>query len=177
MTSIPALICWRTTSAVAVLKESFRVAVSTGLPSALSYIRLVRSGGRGRLPVWVVRIRSVLRFTQKSPLLNGTLMTHGIVRLVLPAGHPIGFMDCEVQNIAAERLRRNPLHRLGHIQPRACGMTKPSGRGALVAVMQRAPAPLGAAAAAALPWWFRGVPGAACSWRSANSGKCPAGRR
>ena len=35
---------------------------STGTPSSFAYIMRIRSSGRGRLPVWVVRKRSVLRF-------------------------------------------------------------------------------------------------------------------
>src|SRR5690348_14715526 len=37
-------------------------AVSTGTPSSRANIVRIRSGGRGRLPVWVVRMRSTLRF-------------------------------------------------------------------------------------------------------------------
>ena len=35
---------------------------STGTPSSFANIMRIRSSGRGRLPVWVVRKRSVLRF-------------------------------------------------------------------------------------------------------------------
>ena len=42
-------------------EETAKAAGSTGTPSSLAYIMRMRSSGRGRLPVWVVRKRSVLR--------------------------------------------------------------------------------------------------------------------
>src|SRR2546425_2332770 len=61
MTSIPASACLPTTSATADRMRAARAAGSTGTPSSLATIIRIRSSGRGRLPVCVVRKRSVLR--------------------------------------------------------------------------------------------------------------------
>src|SRR5271157_5991938 len=58
--SRPALRCFATTSPTALRMRSAKAARSTGLPSSLAYIIWMRSSGRGRLPVWVVRKRSTL---------------------------------------------------------------------------------------------------------------------
>ena len=42
--------------------RAWNAASSTGLPPARQRIISMRSAGRGRVPVWVVRMRSVLRF-------------------------------------------------------------------------------------------------------------------
>src|SRR5882762_1971996 len=57
----PASTCLRTVSATAERTRPPRAAGSTGTPSSLANIIRIRSGGRGRLPVCVVRKRSVLR--------------------------------------------------------------------------------------------------------------------
>src|SRR5262245_11919106 len=58
--------CFFTTSSTAERVRSRRVASAIGRPSSRSRKRPSRSLGRGRLPVCVVRIRSVLRFTRRS---------------------------------------------------------------------------------------------------------------
>src|ERR1700730_11764339 len=64
--SIPASICFSTTAATAERIRDLSAAASTGTPSSLANIACTRSSGRGRLPVWVVRNRSVLRFIARS---------------------------------------------------------------------------------------------------------------
>src|SRR5882672_4707569 len=61
MMSRPISACLRTTVATAERIPAARAAASTGTPSSFANIARVSSSGRGRLPVWVVRIRSVLR--------------------------------------------------------------------------------------------------------------------
>src|SRR6266852_6136802 len=61
MMSRPISACLRTTSVTAERIPAARAAGSTGTPSSFANIVRVSSSGRGRLPVWVVRMRSVLR--------------------------------------------------------------------------------------------------------------------
>src|SRR4030095_2472865 len=63
---IPASACLRTTSSTASATRCASAAASTGTPSSLAYIIRMRSSGRGRLPVCVVRKRSVLRLITHS---------------------------------------------------------------------------------------------------------------
>src|SRR3989442_12753533 len=65
--STPAAACLRTTSSTAERMRAPSSARSTGTPSSLAYIMRTRSSGRGRLPVCVVRKRSVLRFMDCLP--------------------------------------------------------------------------------------------------------------
>ncbi len=68
MRSMPAAACFPTTSATAERTRAPSAAGSTGTPSSLAYIVRIRSSGRGRLPVWVVRNRSVLPRMIISPI-------------------------------------------------------------------------------------------------------------
>src|SRR5438132_4093724 len=70
--SMPASICFSTIAATAERMRAFSAARSTGTPSSLANIARTRSCGRGRLPVWVVRKRSVLRFIAQSVALLET---------------------------------------------------------------------------------------------------------
>src|ERR1700730_5753183 len=70
--SIPASICFSTTAATAERMRDLSAAASTGTPSSLANIARTRSSGRRRLPVWVVRKRSVLRFIAQSVALLET---------------------------------------------------------------------------------------------------------
>src|SRR5438874_4858463 len=63
--SMPASICFSTTAPTAERMRAFRPAGSTGTPSSLANIARTRSSGRGRLPVCVVKKRSVLRFIEE----------------------------------------------------------------------------------------------------------------
>src|ERR1700732_1094843 len=63
---MPASPCFPTTAATAERMRDLSAAASTGTPSSLANIARTRSSGRGRLPVWVVRKRSVLRFIAQS---------------------------------------------------------------------------------------------------------------
>src|SRR6185436_21004962 len=72
--STPASACFLTTSATAERTRAARAAGSTGTPSSLAYIIRIRSSGRGRLPVCVVRKRWVLRFMALAP--KRTLKQH-----------------------------------------------------------------------------------------------------
>src|SRR2546425_10545090 len=60
--STPAVVCLRTTSATADRMRAARAAGSTDTPSSFANIVWIRSSGRGRLPVCVVRKRSLVRF-------------------------------------------------------------------------------------------------------------------
>src|SRR5271166_3640230 len=60
--SMPASTCFSTTAATADRMRALSAVASTGTPSSLANIARTRSSGRGRLPVCVVRKRSVLRF-------------------------------------------------------------------------------------------------------------------
>jgi hypothetical protein len=59
--SMPASACFLTTSATAARTRAANAARSIGTPSSLAYIMRMRSSGRGKLPVWVVKKRSALR--------------------------------------------------------------------------------------------------------------------
>src|SRR5258706_1816539 len=59
---MPACTCLPTTSATALRMRAASADGSTGTPSSRANIVRMRSSGRGKLPVWVVRMRSVLRF-------------------------------------------------------------------------------------------------------------------
>src|SRR4029453_7052588 len=63
---MPASVCLRTTSATALRTRSASAGPSTGTPSSRANIMRIRSAGRGRLPVCVVRMRSTLRFISDS---------------------------------------------------------------------------------------------------------------
>src|SRR5262245_60765991 len=60
--SMPRSICLRTISATAWRSRAAWALASMGLPASLACTTSSRSVGRGRLPTWVVRIRSMLRF-------------------------------------------------------------------------------------------------------------------
>src|SRR6266536_377092 len=60
--STPTSTCFLTMSATAIRTRAAKASASTGSPAARFWIMSSRSGGRGRLPVWVVKIRSSLRF-------------------------------------------------------------------------------------------------------------------
>src|ERR1700736_2839127 len=70
--SMPASTCFPTTAATAERIRDLSAAASTGTPSSLANIACTRSSARGRLPVWVVRKRSVLRFIAQSVALLET---------------------------------------------------------------------------------------------------------
>src|SRR6266852_4156376 len=69
---MPESTCFFTTPATAARIFAASPARSTGTPSSLANIARTRSSGRGRLPVWVVRKRSVLRFIARSVALLET---------------------------------------------------------------------------------------------------------
>src|SRR6476646_11598118 len=60
MMSTPVRTCLPTTSATADSTRAASASASTGTPSSFAYIIRTRSSGRGRLPVCVVRNRSLL---------------------------------------------------------------------------------------------------------------------
>src|SRR5690242_11790252 len=60
--STPAAACLPTISATAAAMRACKASRSTGTPSSFANIMRTRSAGRGRLPVCVVRKRSLLRF-------------------------------------------------------------------------------------------------------------------
>src|SRR2546421_6006031 len=64
--SSPASICLRTISSTADRTRAASAAGSTGTPSSRANIIWIRSAGRGRLPVCVVRNRSLLRFMRNA---------------------------------------------------------------------------------------------------------------
>src|SRR5512132_849110 len=72
--STPASACLRTTSATASAIRRSSASAATGTPSSRAYMMRTRSSGRGRLPVCVVRNRSVLRFMDGS--FGDTALSH-----------------------------------------------------------------------------------------------------
>src|SRR5947209_3386701 len=64
---MPAATCFSTISRTASERHASKAACSNGRPVSRASRNSSRSGGRGRLPTWVVRIRSVLVFIQQSP--------------------------------------------------------------------------------------------------------------
>src|SRR5579864_8567923 len=60
--STPHSICFLTTCRTPSLRSASSLSLSYGLPSARAEICACSPSGRGRLPAWVVRIRSLLRF-------------------------------------------------------------------------------------------------------------------
>src|SRR6201991_4254003 len=93
MTSTPASSCWATISSTAVLVRSSSASGSTGTPSCLANIVRIRSAGRGRLPTWVVRVRSdVLGFTCSSLLFGLAPLRGGLeIRMQQPLKGPHHF--------------------------------------------------------------------------------------
>src|SRR5689334_16423402 len=73
MRSMPAFACFCTTSATADRTRAASAGGSTGIPSSFAYMILMRSSGRGRLPVCVVRNRSVL-WTMRLPCSLGRIV-------------------------------------------------------------------------------------------------------
>src|SRR4029077_10373243 len=69
MTSMPSSICLRTISPTAAESRAACAFSSMGLPSSLACTSASSSTGRGRLPTWVVRMRSVLRCMASSRFL------------------------------------------------------------------------------------------------------------
>ena len=55
----PASAWRRTTSITAASTRDSSAAASSGMPSPLAHIMRIKSSGRGRLPVWVHRMRSM----------------------------------------------------------------------------------------------------------------------
>src|SRR5512132_629577 len=69
---MPASFCSRITSSTARWTVVSNLAASTGSPRSCAKIRSTTSCGRGRLPTWVVRMRSVLSFIfWRSPWVSG----------------------------------------------------------------------------------------------------------
>src|SRR6266511_3918774 len=64
--SMPTSTCFRTTSAIPVRMSAASLASSYGRPTIRAFIPSMISRVRARLPVWVVRMRAVLRFTHYS---------------------------------------------------------------------------------------------------------------
>src|SRR5262245_24322272 len=77
MMSMPSSTCLRTTSPTASCKRRACAASSTGLPCCLASITASTSGGRGRLPTWVVRMRSLLRFIACFPRIGAAVDDRG----------------------------------------------------------------------------------------------------
>src|SRR5262249_14585965 len=73
MMSMPSSICLRTTSLTAARSFAACAFSSTGFRCSFACTMSSRSGGRGRLPTWVVRIRSLLRFMAASHNLRTSL--------------------------------------------------------------------------------------------------------
>src|SRR6185312_16747618 len=69
--STPHSICFFTTSRTPFLSAASSAALSYALPSARAVISACKPSGRGRLPAWVVRILSLLRFMDESIPFSG----------------------------------------------------------------------------------------------------------
>src|SRR6266536_6725902 len=75
--SIPTSTCFRTTSLMPSRMSTASFSSSYGLPSRRAFIPRMISRVRTRLPVWVVRILSVLRFTYALNPLGPSSTRHG----------------------------------------------------------------------------------------------------
>src|SRR5512146_2942891 len=75
--STPQSTCFCTTSATASRTRAWKAASSPELPCSRARIISMRSAGRGRLPVWVVRIRSVLLYISLLFLIGGRVLDAG----------------------------------------------------------------------------------------------------
>ena len=62
---MPSSTCLATTSTTARFSVASYATGSTASPLSLATIASINSAGRGRLPTWVVIIRSVLRFMSR----------------------------------------------------------------------------------------------------------------
>src|SRR5882724_6369127 len=98
---MPASTCRPTTSATAASMRAARAAPSTGTPSSFANMLLVRSSGRGRLPVCVVRMRSVLRCTVPLLALVGE---HESARGREHPAHPVDEGELAVRHLARAAL-------------------------------------------------------------------------
>src|SRR5687768_1980486 len=73
---MPVSACFCTISATARRTRASSAAASWASPSSCALSAATRSAGRGRLPVWVVRIRLVLRFMTLSRLTCRVVTSH-----------------------------------------------------------------------------------------------------
>ena len=94
MTSRPSSLCWRTTLATAERTRAWKPGESkdTDVPeeeASLTFSISSRSSGRGRLPVCVVRMRSLLRFKRAASLEASTAVSVSFVRLNQVCGYRI----------------------------------------------------------------------------------------
>src|SRR5258706_8944465 len=106
--------------------------LSTGTPSSLAYIMRTRSSGRGRLPVWVVRKRSVLRRMHLPWIfpLAGRIRTQGLIpRLPLVERLPDASLDILLGRVRIELFAVDPVfrHRVRVGQARGLGEPLPFG--------------------------------------------------
>src|SRR6056297_345355 len=70
---------WRSTiSCTALATRSASAASSTGMPSPFAHMMRIRSSGRGRLPVWVVSMRSAPVLIVSSPSRLGAQLGRGL---------------------------------------------------------------------------------------------------
>src|SRR5215470_2176864 len=89
--STPASICWRTMSPTARFTRASNAAGSGARPESSASSVVVRSWARGRLPVCVVRMRSVLSFIAASVL--GGLVPVGDVPAVRVPAADLGALE------------------------------------------------------------------------------------
>src|SRR6516162_1336627 len=115
--SMPASTCFSTTAATAERMRALSAAASTGTPSSLANIARMRCSGRGRLPVCVVRKRSLLRF-----IAGATSMKAGhdlLAQQLQRAGHRLGRdqrAEIELRQDAVQsELLMQLLQAIGHI--------------------------------------------------------------
>src|SRR5215831_1502512 len=93
---MPAAVCLRTTSTTASRTSLAQASRSYGWPRSCARRNGIRASGRDRLPTWVVRIRSVLRFMATLPGFrrasgSAPRPSHSeIPRLHLVVGHELG---------------------------------------------------------------------------------------
>src|SRR6266508_4201459 len=89
--SMPHSACIRTASATCRARMA-RSPSLNGLPSSLRWRISTISGGRTRLPTWVVRIRRLLRFTGLAPH-AGSRGSHTFASLLLAQNAPITYVS------------------------------------------------------------------------------------
>src|SRR5665213_219672 len=77
---MPMAFCRATTFVTAVRTRPANTASSIGSPRSWRYDPSTTSAGRGRLPTWVVRMRSVLSFTPSLTALGRAVFSCGVLR-------------------------------------------------------------------------------------------------
>src|SRR5580704_16832264 len=131
---MPELTCFLTTPATAARIFAASPERSTGTPSSLANIARIRSSGRGRLPVWVVRKRLIPYaissfYTPESPSFARSKLKRSDFASAKHASARIGSAGC-LCPLSAHRRRSDECH-LGSIRAAGSGYYLLSAEGLL----------------------------------------------